>query len=279
MGQGDWTEPRCGRRRTRRRRCCLCCQMGVPSWPLAWSRHQPSQQTCSGPPSALESGRPCLAVPLWRFGNYGCPLDTSLFPYTNGGTQAFCLIYVDDIILTRSDNTHLQHLVASLQLEFQLKDLGQLDYFLGIEAHHTKMGLLLTQTKYIEDLLHKANMTTCKSLSTPATPNEKLQATSVESTLDITLYRTIVGALQYLNITRPDIAFSVRKASQYVHSPKRQHSVAVKHILRYLKGTQRYGLLLTSSFNLDIHAYSDANWESNLDDRKSTSGYAIFMGE
>ncbi|KAF2296275.1 hypothetical protein GH714_037211 [Hevea brasiliensis] len=94
-------------------------------------------------------------------------------------------------------------------------------------------------------------MTTCKSLSTPATPNEKLQATGVESAPDITLYRTIVGALQYLNITRPDIALS---------------------------GTQWYGLLLTPSSNLDIHAYSDADWASNLDDRKSTSGYVIFMG-
>ncbi|XP_058003632.1 uncharacterized mitochondrial protein AtMg00810-like [Hevea brasiliensis] len=140
------------------------------------------------------------------------------------------------------------------------------------------MDLLLTQTKYIEDLLHKANMTTCKSLSTPATPNENLQATGAKSAPDITLYRTIVGALQYLNITRPDIAFSVHKASQYVHSPKMQHWVTVKHILHYLKGTQRYGLLLTPSSNLDIHAYSDADWASNLNDRKSISGYAIFMG-
>ncbi|XP_021663816.2 uncharacterized mitochondrial protein AtMg00810-like [Hevea brasiliensis] len=140
------------------------------------------------------------------------------------------------------------------------------------------MDLLLTQTKYIEDLLHKANMTTCKSLSTPATPNEKLQATGAESAPDITLYRTIVGALQYLNITRPDIAFSVHKASQYVHSPKMQHWVTVKRILHYLKSTQWYGLLLTPSSNLDIHAYSDADWASNLNDRKSISGYAIFMG-
>ncbi|KAF2287603.1 hypothetical protein GH714_001506 [Hevea brasiliensis] len=132
-------------------------------------------------------------------------------------------------------------------------------------------------TKYIEDLLHKANMTTCKSLSTPATQNEKLQATGAESAPDITLYSTIVGALQYLNITDPTLPSQSTKLLNMFILPNATLGV-VKRILHYLKSTQRYGLLLTPSSNLDIHAYSDADWASNLNDRKSTSGYAIFMG-
>ncbi|KAJ8774325.1 hypothetical protein K2173_011197 [Erythroxylum novogranatense] len=165
-----------------------------------------------------------------------------------------------------------------LSSEFKLKDLGQLSYFLGVEAQWTSAGLLLTQRKYIHDLLQKAHMQDANTVSTPACTTIKLSAFSGTSVPDPTLYRSIVGGLQYLSMTRPDISFSVNKASQFMHDPRDQHWQAVKRILRYLKATSAYGLLIQKSSSTQLFAYSDSDWAGSIDDRKSTGGYALFVG-
>ncbi|KAF2286104.1 hypothetical protein GH714_010394 [Hevea brasiliensis] len=122
------------------------------------------------------------------------------------------LLQIDDLILTASDPKHIEQLNKALQLEFSLKDLGQLDYFLSIEATHVPSSVILTQRKYMNDLLAKANMQTCNGLATLATPQEKLSLSVVDEPISAaTLYRTIVGGLQYLNLTRPNVAYSVTK--------------------------------------------------------------------
>ena len=95
---------------------------------------------------------------------------------------------------------------------------------------------------------------------------------------DPTLYRSIVGALQYLAITRLDIFFTVNKVCQFMHCPTIPHWTVVKRILRYLKNTIHHGLLLRRSSSLSLNAYSDADWASCLDDRKSIGVFCIFLG-
>jgi histone deacetylase 1/2 len=95
---------------------------------------------------------------------------------------------------------------------------------------------------------------------------------------DSTRYRSIVGALQYLTLTRPDIAFSVNKVCQYLHSPTTVHWTAVKRILRYIKGTVSLGLSFKRSFSTLVSAFSDADWAGCVDDRGSTGGFAVFFG-
>jgi histone deacetylase 1/2 len=95
---------------------------------------------------------------------------------------------------------------------------------------------------------------------------------------DITRYRSIVGALQYLTLTRPDISFSVNKVCQYLHAPTTAHWTAVKRILRYIHGTSRVGITFQRSSSTLLSAYSDADWAGDLDDRRSTGGFAIFFG-
>jgi histone deacetylase 1/2 len=112
--------------------------------------------------------------------------------------------------------------------------------------------------------------------------SDKLSATdgTLLSTDDSTRYRSIVGGLQYLTMTRPDLSFAVNKVCQYLHAPRCTHWSAVKRILRYVKATLSHGLLLqpsTTSPDL-LSAFSDADWAGNSDDRRSTGGYAIFYG-
>ncbi|XP_042955114.1 uncharacterized mitochondrial protein AtMg00810-like [Carya illinoinensis] len=95
---------------------------------------------------------------------------------------------------------------------------------------------------------------------------------------DVTLFRSIVGALQYLSLTRPDISFSVNKVCQFMYSPKLPHWSAVKRILRYLKGTINYGVHFSSQSPFILQAYSDADWAGCPDDRRSTGGFCTFLG-
>lgn len=186
------------------------------------------------------------------------------------------LVYVDDIIVTGSDTTFLASLVQRLNTQFALKDLGSLSYFLGIQAQYTSSTLHLCQQKYITDLL--ASMFDCKHISTPMASSVSLSLYDGEQLPDPTAYQSIVGALQYCTITRPNISLAVNKVCQFLHSPTIVHWKAVKRILCYLKGTLTHGLSLQGSSSFHLTCYTDADWASCPDDRKNTSGHCCFFG-
>jgi hypothetical protein len=206
--------------------------------------------------------------------------DSSLFFFNKGGVIMFVLIYVNDIIVASSTPDATQVLLKLLGQEFALKDLGELSYFLGIEVNQTKNGIKLTQEKYAGDLLKRVGMSNCKGVYTPLAANEKLSATKGVplGSANATQYRSIVGALQYLTLTRPDIAFPVNKGCQYLHSPTMKHWMVVKRFLRYLKQSIKIGLEIHKSNSLLVSGFSDADWAECLDDRRSTRGFAIFLG-
>jgi hypothetical protein len=132
----------------------------------------------------------------------------------------FLLIYVDDIIIASSSSTTVDILLKDLREEFALKDLGELHYYLCVEVHKMKDSLLMTQEKYATELLERANMKNCKSVSTLLLALEKksIEGGVLLDSEDSTRYKSIVGALQYLTLTRPDIAFAVNKVCQILHS-------------------------------------------------------------
>jgi histone deacetylase 1/2 len=208
--------------------------------------------------------------------------DPSLFTLTTPTYTIFMLVYVDDIIITGSSLPPIKDLISNLNAQFSLKQLGNLDYFLGIEVSHLSNGsLFLSQTKYIRDLLTKTNMHEAKSMPTPMVGNLKLSKAGSDYLQDPTMYRSVVGALQYATITRPEISFSVNKACQFLSQPLESHWTAVKRILRYLRGTLHYGLQLHPApvpKPLSLIAFSDADWGADPDDRKSTSGSCIYLG-
>ncbi|XP_060676375.1 uncharacterized mitochondrial protein AtMg00810-like [Ziziphus jujuba] len=205
--------------------------------------------------------------------------DSSLFILRNSNVHVLFLVYVDDIIITGSNVSYIEELNKGLNSEFSLKDLGALHYFLGIEAHRNSTGLILSQAKYIQDLLTKTRITEAKSVPTPMQTGHQLSAHEGDLLTNPEEYRSVVGALQYLTITRPEITFSVNKLCQFVHSPTTSHWNACKRLLRYLNDTIHYGLhfKVPDMTKLVFHAFTDSNWASCPDDRRSCSGYCVLL--
>jgi histone deacetylase 1/2 len=201
-----------------------------------------------------------------------------LFIFSVGADICYLLVYVDDILLTGNNSLLLQRLIQLLSSEFKLRDLGFVHYFLGIEVQSTSMGLMLRQHKYILDILTRTGMLSCKPVDTPISTSK---ATILPDPLfsDATRFRQIMGALQYLTFTRPNISFAVKRVCQFMHAPTDSHWAAVKCILRYLRGTASHDLHITRSFSFALHGFTNADWADNVDDRKSTGGYLVFFGQ
>lgn len=204
--------------------------------------------------------------------------DTSLFIYCHGTTLVYLLVYVDDIIVIGSDPNSVDAVLTSLAERFSIKDPTDLHYFLGIEATRKKQGLHLMQRKYIIDLLAKHNMLDAKLVATPLLTSPKLTIHSGSKLDDPSAYRSVVGSLQYLSFTHPNIAYAINRLSQFMHQPTSDHWQAAKRVLCYLVGTTTHGIFLHSSSPLSLHAFSDADWAGDSDDYFSTNAYVLYLG-
>ncbi|KAJ9544175.1 hypothetical protein OSB04_023882 [Centaurea solstitialis] len=171
--------------------------------------------------------------------------DPSLFVFKQDTCLLYLLVYVDDLILTGNDSNAIRSFITRLHTEFRIKDLGRLNYFLGLEASYTDSGIFLSQVKYANEIIHRAGLSDSTPVATPLSPSISLVRDGVPFD-DPTKYRSIVGVLQYLTITRPNIAYAVNQVSQFLHSPM------VDHYKVY--------------------------WARCLDTRRSMFGYSIFMG-
>ena len=204
--------------------------------------------------------------------------DHTLFLKNKGGKITCLIIYVDDMIITGDDLEEIESLKRNLFQEFEMKDLGDLKYFLGIEVLRSQRGIFFRQRKYILDILAETGLLECKPADTPIAVNHGLQNNDKAELTDRSRYQRLVGKLIYLSHTRPDIDYAVGIVSQFMHRPQTYHMEAVLRICRYLKGTTGHGVLFSKSDNLDIHGYTDADWAGNPNDRRSTVGYFIFVG-
>jgi len=219
-----------------------------------------------------------LSEKLIQLGFIGSKVDSSLFIHQKNSVTMYLLIYVDDIIITGSVPTAITELLQLLRVDFAIKDLGDLHFFLGVEVLKLKSGLLLSQRRYIMDLLKKINMLEAKPITSLMFSSTVLSAFTGDPMKDPSLYRSTVGSLQYLSLTRPDLGFAVNRVCQFMHRPTTLHWQAVKRILRYLKHTVSHGLLLHHTKSTSLQAYSDADWAGCPDDCRSTGAYCIFLG-
>ncbi|RVW48987.1 Retrovirus-related Pol polyprotein from transposon TNT 1-94 [Vitis vinifera] len=219
-----------------------------------------------------------LRIALLDYGFQSSRADTSLFIFHTASDILILLVYVDDILVTGSSPTLVSHFISYLSAKFAFRDLGPLSYFLGIQAHQLGSVLHLTQHKYIADLLKCTQMEASKPAPTPGRLGRTISQSDGVSLSDPLEYRRTVGALQYVTLTRPNIAFAVNKACQFMAKPSDVHWMAVKRILRYLKGTIHLGLHFQPAASMELQGYSDADWASCPDDRRSTSGYCVFLG-
>lgn len=147
-------------------------------------------------------------------------------------TVLIIIIYVDDILVTGSCEAELQKFTDRLNRTFSLKDIGNAHYFLGIEIVRYCTCMFLSQRKYVQDLLEQFEMINCSTCPTPMLSNKQFLGEEDEELKNPTVFRKLIGALQYVTNTRPDICFAVNRLSRYLSKPSVQHWAATKRILR-----------------------------------------------
>lgn len=191
------------------------------------------------------------------------------------------LLYVDDMLVTVSSPNLLSDFIFVLKSEFAMSDLGFVHYLLGIEITPitpTPRGLFLSQQCYIQQLLDRAKVTDCKPISTPIVVS-KTKTEVVADYADPSHYRMLVGSLQYLTITRPDIAYAANDACQHMQTPNVEHFQMMKRILSYLKATITVGHYILADSSLSLSAFSDSDWAGCKETRRSTTDFCTRIGE
>jgi hypothetical protein len=189
------------------------------------------------------------------------------------------LVYVDDIIFGCTNESFVQWFSNSMQIEFEMSMIGELSYFLGLQVKQRSAGIFISQEKYLKEMLKKFQMEDSSTVSTPMVVGCKLSKDDISLDVDQRTYRSMIGSLLYITTSRPDIMQVVGMVGRFQYAPKQSHLVAVKRIFKYLKGTMTYGLWYPRNQNFQLTAYSDADWANCVDERKSTSGGAFFLGD
>lgn len=209
-----------------------------------------------------------------------CKTDSCLYVLHKEEELVMLAIYVDDILLACSEENTLSEVVLSLNKYVDAIDRGPVNYYLGMEIKRDgpRGNISVHQSSYTEELIREWNMEQCKPLFTPFVAGTVLEACKEDNChgFDVKIYQSLIGSLTYLSAaSRPDISHIVSKLSQFNSHPHKEHFVAAKNVLRYLKQNPK-GTLSFSSSN-DLVCYTDADWGSNVVDRKSFSGFVIFL--
>lgn len=212
------------------------------------------------------------------------PYDPCIYLHheANGQLDVIVALYVDDIIIISNPHGNaLQQTKQILSNEFNMKDEGELSWYVGIKINqdHENNTISMSQRAYTETVLERFNMQDCAPVAVPMM--EKVshaqcpgEGSSEQREMTKVPYRKAIGCLLYLSTcTRPDIALAVSKLAKYVQNPGRVHWQALKHLMRYLKGTLDYGLRYTSNGNGELEGWADASYGDDLDNRRSTTGY------
>jgi Reverse transcriptase (RNA-dependent DNA polymerase) len=187
-------------------------------------------------------------------------------------------LYVDDLIFTGNNHRLIDEFKHEMNLEFEMTDLRMMRYFLGLEIRQEKSRIFISQGGYAQKILHKFRMSDCNPVATPMELGAKLSKLEGWEAVDSNTYRSMIGNLRYLTCTRSNITFVVGVASWFMEDPRYPHLKAVKRILRYAKGTEDLGLFYHKTNIFELAGYVDSDWCGDIDDWKSISGYALYMG-
>jgi hypothetical protein len=189
------------------------------------------------------------------------------------------VLYVDDIIFGSNLTTLSRKFETKMKEEFEMSMLGELPFFLGLQVNQTENGIFISQTKYIKEMLKKFQMEDNKPMSTPMVIGCKLSLEDDSPKVDQMLYRSMVGSFLYSTSTRHGIMQDVGLIGIFQSAPKENHLREVERIFRYLQGTLELGLWYPKDKDFNLTAYNNADWASNIDDRKNTSGEEFFLGK
>ncbi|XP_019267501.1 PREDICTED: uncharacterized protein LOC109244809 [Nicotiana attenuata] len=222
----------------------------------------------------------CKALPVSPFQRLlPCKNDSSLFTKITASSIIILVVYVDDILLAGDNGQEIADLKAFLDQKFRIKYLGSVHYFLGLEVSLVEGGYVVHQHKYTKDILSEFHYQDAKPVTTPPDPQNKLHIDSGDPISDPSIYRLLIGKLNFLQHTRPDISFSVQHLSQFLVSPKVPHMLVALHVLRYLANDPAQGILLSSSSNFTLNANSDSDCVACPISRRPITGYYILLGD
>lgn len=224
---------------------------------------------------------------LAKLGYTRVECDYGLYVRWTDDVKCIISLYVDDLLLACNSREHLTELKRQLSQEYKMSDLGTAEYILGIQLHRdrSRRQVYLTQSHYLERVLERFGMSDCKSVSTPIDNQSIIVENNGEVDENLRkAYQSAVGSLMYaMTCTRPDLAFAVGLVSRFCSNPSEQHWTVVKRIFRYIRGTSQYRLCLgapcapENTSNIVV-GYCDADWASDVNQRKSTSGYVFYLG-
>lgn len=222
---------------------------------------------------------------IGKFGFKENFVDQCIYLKVSGSKYIILVLYVDDILLASSDMNLMHETKRFLHNNFDMKDLGEASYVLGIEIHRNRShGVLgLSQRAYIDKVLKRFNMQNCSPSVAPVVKGDKFSLKQCPKNrlemdqMEHVPYASAVGSLMYAQVcTRPDIAYIVGMLGRYQINPGADHWKAVKKVMRYLQGTKDFMLTYRKTDNLEVIGYSDSDYAGCKDELKSTSGY-IFM--
>lgn len=205
--------------------------------------------------------------------------DHTLFIKNKNESYMSILVYVNDIMIANSDDAAVDVFKAELHSHFKFRDIGPLKYFFGLEVARSAKGISLCQRKYTLKLLDEVGFLGRKPSSIPLDPYIKLSKDVGVLLENPKTYGKLVRKLQYLAITRPDIAYALTTLGQFSAAPRDTHLKVVHKVLRYLKGTVGQGLFYAASSNFALRGFADSDWGACIDTRKSIFGYAMFVGD
>lgn len=210
----------------------------------------------------------CHAIPT--------SVDPCLYYIGKGENIALIAVYVDDVLIALNDQKKIDSVISCLSQHFDIRDLGEVGFCLGIQFICEDNVIMMRQSSYIDEILKRFKMEECNPVSTPMDPGVKLdREKQFKGEIDLP-YRELVGCLTYLaTSTRPDIAFAASHLGQFNSCYNEIHWKAAKRVLRYLKGTKDMGLVYRAD-SKPLHGYVDSDWGNSHIDRRSFSGF-IFM--
>ncbi|GKC01926.1 uncharacterized mitochondrial protein-like protein [Tanacetum coccineum] len=227
--------------------------------------------------SFLNGDRKKLDSTLEEMGFLQCVHEKAVYRKVSNGEFIIIAVYEDDIFVTGTSLDLINEFKKRMASQFEMSDLGELTYYLGIEVSQGKDCVEIKQERYVRKILKEIGMEDCNPALCPMKPILKLSKAEDEPEVKATQYRKIEGCLRYLLHTRLDLTYSVDVVSRYMQSPKESHACAIKQILCYLKGTTSFGIKYNRSNDMKLVGYSDSSHNVDIDDGRINTGHVFYL--
>ncbi|GJZ68478.1 putative ribonuclease H-like domain-containing protein [Tanacetum coccineum] len=227
---------------------------------------------------ALRAWYETLAKYLLDNGFHKGKIDQTLFIKKQNEDILLVHVYVDDIIFGSTNKELCIEFEKLMHDKFQMSFMGELTFFLGLQVKKKENGIFISQDKVMYQNIKAVSFTDVRTASTPMDTEKPLLKDSDGDDVDVHFYRSVIGSLMYLTLSKPDIMFVVCAYARFQVTPKVSHLHAVKRIFRYLNCQPKLGLWYARDSPFDLVAYSDSNYSGASLDRKSITGGCQFLG-